>query len=47
VQLGDHCAERILLRRLRGGWLFIHRLLLEYFAELDDMRGRLHFLHRE
>jgi eukaryotic-like serine/threonine-protein kinase len=32
----DYCAERILLRRVGGGWIFIHRLLLEYFAELDD-----------
>jgi hypothetical protein len=32
----DSCAERILLRRVGGGWIFVHRLLLEYFAELDE-----------
>ena len=30
----DFCAERILLRRVGGGYLFIHRMLLEYFAAL-------------
>jgi hypothetical protein len=30
----DHACERILLRRAGGGYLFIHRLLLDYFAHL-------------
>lgn len=29
----DACAERILLRRVGGGWIFIHRLLLEHLAD--------------
>jgi hypothetical protein len=28
----DYAAERILLRKVGGGYIFIHRLLLEYFA---------------
>jgi hypothetical protein len=28
----DAMADRILLRRVGGGWVFIHRYLLEYFA---------------
>lgn len=28
----DYATERILLRRVGGGYIFIHRLLLEYFA---------------
>jgi hypothetical protein len=28
----DHAAERILLRKVGGGYAFIHRMLLEYFA---------------
>ncbi|MEM7483506.1 MAG: hypothetical protein AAF481_20290, partial [Acidobacteriota bacterium] len=28
----DHAAERILLRRVGGGYIFVHRLLLEHFA---------------
>jgi WD40 repeat protein len=28
----DHAADLILLRRVGGGYIFIHRLLLEYFA---------------
>ena len=32
----DSCAERILLRKVGGGYIFVHRLLLEYFASLDQ-----------
>jgi hypothetical protein len=31
----DYAAERILLRKVGGGYIFVHRLLLEYFALLD------------
>lgn len=31
----DHCAERIFLRKVGGGYIFIHRMLMEYFASLD------------
>ncbi|HYU75307.1 MAG TPA: hypothetical protein VEL31_21780 [Ktedonobacteraceae bacterium] len=29
-------TERILLRKVGGGYIFIHRLLLDYFASLDN-----------
>jgi len=32
----DHAAEMILLRKVGGGYIFIHRTLLEWFAELTD-----------
>jgi hypothetical protein len=32
----DFAAERILLRKAGSGYLFLHRLLLEYFAALPD-----------
>jgi transcriptional regulator with XRE-family HTH domain len=32
----NDASARILLRRVGGGYSFIHRLLLEYFANLDD-----------
>ena len=32
----NSCAERILLRKVGGGYIFVHRLLLEYFASLDQ-----------
>ena len=32
----DSAAERIFLRKVGGGYMFIHRYLLEYFASLDD-----------
>jgi hypothetical protein len=35
VRFLDYAAERILLRKVGGGYIFIHRLLLEYFASLD------------
>ena len=28
----DYAAERILLRKVGGGYIFTHRLLLEYFV---------------
>jgi hypothetical protein len=31
----DYATERILLRKVGGGYIFVHRLLLEYFASLD------------
>jgi hypothetical protein len=31
----DYAAERIFLRKVGGGYIFIHRLLMEYFAELE------------
>jgi hypothetical protein len=31
----DHAAERILLRKVGGGYIFVHRMLLEYFAGLE------------
>jgi hypothetical protein len=32
VRFLDHAAERILLRKVGGGYAFIHRMLLEHFA---------------
>jgi hypothetical protein len=31
----DYCTERIFLRKVGGGYIFIHRMLMEYFASLD------------
>ena len=30
----DYCVERIFLRRVGGGYIFVHRLLMEHFASL-------------
>ncbi len=35
----DHASERILLRKIGGGYIFVHRLLMEYFASLDDQKS--------
>jgi hypothetical protein len=31
----DYAAERVLLRKVGGGYIFIHRLLQDYFASLE------------
>ena len=36
VKFLDYAAERILLRKIGGGYTFIHRMLLEYFATRYD-----------
>lgn len=32
----DYCVDRIFLRKVGGGYIFIHRLLMEHFASLTD-----------
>ena len=32
----DHATDRIFLRKVGGGYIFVHRLLLEYFAAQWD-----------
>jgi hypothetical protein len=34
VRFLEHARERILLRKVGGGFIFIHRLLLDYFASM-------------
>jgi len=31
----DYAAEHILLQKVGGGYMFVHRFLLEYFASLE------------
>ena len=33
----DYCAEAQLVRKIGGGYIFRHRYLLDYFAELYDV----------
>jgi hypothetical protein len=35
----DYCVGRVFLRKVGGGYIFVHRLLLEYFAALPDSPG--------
>lgn len=32
----DHCVDRLFLRRVGGGYIFIHRMLMEHFAAMTD-----------
>jgi hypothetical protein len=34
IKFLDECARLILLKKVGGGHIFIHRMLLDYFAEL-------------
>ena len=34
IKFLDDCAKLILLKKVGGGYIFIHRMLLEYFADL-------------
>jgi hypothetical protein len=36
VRFLDYAAERLLLRKVGSGYIFVHRLLMEYFAGLDE-----------
>jgi eukaryotic-like serine/threonine-protein kinase len=35
----EYAHQRILLRRVGGGYMFVHKLLLDYFANLDMVEG--------
>lgn len=36
----DYATERIFLRKVGGGYVFVHRMLMEYFASLEPGHGR-------
>jgi hypothetical protein len=36
VRFLDHAKERLFLRKTGGGYIFIHRVVLEYFASLAE-----------
>jgi hypothetical protein len=37
IKFLDHCASLILLKKVGGGYIFIHRMLLDYFADLSTI----------
>ncbi len=39
VRFLDYATDRLFLRRVGGGYMFVHRLLLDYFASLDRPTG--------
>ena len=36
----DHAAERLFLQKVGGGYIFVHRMLLEHFAQMELQQGR-------
>jgi hypothetical protein len=41
VKFLDQCARLILLKRVGGGYIFIHRMLLDYFADMNPQSTRV------
>jgi len=39
VRFLDYCGDRILLRRVGGGYMFIHRTMMEHIAGLGAVEG--------
>jgi hypothetical protein len=37
IRFLDYAAERVFLRKVGGGYIFTHRLLMEYFATLEPI----------
>src|SRR5260370_37209571 len=42
----DQSAEHLLLRKVGGGYVFVHRLLLDYFTSLESMETFKPFIPR-
>jgi hypothetical protein len=42
IRFLNYAVERVFLRKVGGGYIFTHRLLMEYFATLEpsDQAGR-------
>jgi eukaryotic-like serine/threonine-protein kinase len=36
IKFLDQCAKLIFLKKVGGGYIFIHRMLLDYFADLPQ-----------
>ena len=36
IGLLDKCAKLIFLKKVGGGYIFVHRMLLEYFADIPN-----------
>jgi hypothetical protein len=36
IRFLDEATDRLLLRKVGGGFVFMHRLLLDYFADLQE-----------
>jgi hypothetical protein len=35
IEFLDYCSRLVLLKKVGGGYIFIHRMLLEYFADIS------------
>jgi hypothetical protein len=39
VRFLDETTDRLILRKVGGGYVFVHRLLLDYFADLQGVEA--------
>jgi hypothetical protein len=40
IRFLDYCAKLIFLKKVGGGYIFVHRMLLDYFADLPQSTKR-------
>ncbi|MBD2337377.1 NACHT domain-containing protein [Calothrix sp. FACHB-156] len=40
AQFLDYCTDRLFLQKVGGGYIFVHRMLMEHFAEMPLEQGR-------
>lgn len=40
VKFLDHCAKLIFLKKVGGGYIFVHRMLLDYFADMAPQSAK-------
>jgi hypothetical protein len=40
IRFLDEATDRLFLRKVGGGYVFVHRLLLDYFADLQEDRAK-------
>jgi len=45
TSLVDDAVERIILRRVGGGYIYLHRLLLERLAQRAASKPRAHYFN--
>jgi hypothetical protein len=43
IEFLDRCSKLVFLKKVGGGYIFIHRMLLEYFADLPRQRAETKF----
>ncbi|RXK88284.1 hypothetical protein EST62_03785 [Chlorobaculum sp. 24CR] len=40
VRFLDHAADLLFLRKVGGGYIFVHRMIMEHFAAMESANAR-------